>query len=313
MIAFILKRLGAGVILLVVISFITFCLVHLGGANIARNVLGPEADAQQVAAKATELGLDQPLLTQYIEWVSGVLRGNLGTSWFSPESVSSALLSRASVTLSLVTISIVIVATFSVAFGVIAAVRRGWVDRVVQIVSVVGAALPNFWIAMVLVVLFAVGLRILPATGYVTPAASVGGWLASLVLPVTALVIGGIAAAAQQTRGAVIDVLSQDYIRTLRSRGLSTRSVLLKHTLKNAAPPTLTILSLQFIGMIGGAVVIEKVFALPGLGLLAVNAALRSDVPIIMGVVMMLAVIVIVVNLLIDVAAGWANPKVRVS
>ncbi|WP_223170590.1 ABC transporter permease [Microbacterium sp. NIBRBAC000506063] len=279
MIVFIAKRAVSGLILLLAISFITFAMVYSGGSNIARRVLGPEADQAQVDAKAQELGLDQPLILQYFSWLSGVIRGDFGTSWFSPESVTGAITSRISVTLSVVTVSIVIVAIVSVILGVVAAVRRGWLDRTLQVGSVVGLALPNFWLAMVLVVVFALGLGWLPATGYVPPGRDLGLWAASIVLPVAAIVIGGVAAAAQQIRGAYIDVLRQDYVRTLRTRGLSERSVLLKHSLKNASGPALTILSLQFIGMIGGAVVIEKVFALPGLGLLAVNSTIRGDIP----------------------------------
>jgi peptide/nickel transport system permease protein len=239
--------------------------------------------------------------------------GNLGTSWFSTETVASAVGDRFSVTFSVVSVSIVIVAIISIVLGVVAAVRRGWVDRLVQVLSVVGVALPNFWIAMVLVVVFAIGLKVLPATGYTKPTTDLGAWAISIVLPVTALVIGGIAAASQQIRSAYIDVLRQDYVRTLRARGLPVGSVLGRHGLKNAIPPALTVLSLQFIGMMGGAVVIEKVFALPGLGMLAVNSTLRGDIPMVMGVVMTMAALVVIVNLLIDLAAGWANPKARVA
>ncbi len=313
MLAYIFKRIATGAVLLLAISFVTFALVYAGGANIARRILGPEADQAQVDARAAELGLDQPLIGQYLSWLSGVVRGDFGTSWFSPEAVSAAIGSRISVTLSVVSVSIVIVTIIAVTVGIIAAVRRGWLDRALQIGSVFGMALPNFWLAMVLVVIFALGLSWLPATGYTAPGDDFGKWAASITLPVAAIVIGGVAAAAQQIRGAYIDVLRQDYIRTLRTRGLPEGSVLVRHALRNAAGPALTILSLQFIGMIGGAVVIEKVFALPGLGLLAVNATLRGDIPVIMGVVMTMAVIVVVVNLLIDLANGWTNPKARLS
>lgn len=310
---FVLKRIGSGFVLLLAISFITFAMVYAGGANIAYRILGPEASPEQVAAKAAELGLDQPLIVQYLTWLQGAVAGNLGRSWFSPETVASAISGRLSVTLSVVTISIIVVSVLSVILGIVAAIRRGWLDKFLQVLSVIGLALPNFWLALVLIVVFSLWLGVLPATGYVPPARGIGPWLVTLVLPVTAIAIGGVAAAAQQIRSAYIDVMRQDFIRTLRTRGLPERSVLFTHALKNASGPALTILSLQFIGMIGGAVVIEKVFALPGLGLLAVNATLRGDIPIIMGVVLTMSVIVVVVNLFIDLANGWTNPKARVA
>ncbi len=310
---FVLKRIGSGFVLLLAISFITFAMVYAGGANIAYRILGPEASPEQVAAKAAELGLDQPLIVQYLTWLQGAVAGDLGRSWFSPETVASAISGRLSVTLSVVTISIIVVSVLSVILGIVAAIRRGWLDNFLQVLSVIGLALPNFWLALVLIVVFSLWLGVLPATGYVPPARGIGPWLVTLVLPVTAIAIGGVAAAAQQIRSAYIDVMRQDFIRTLRTRGLPERSVLFTHALKNASGPALTILSLQFIGMIGGAVVIEKVFALPGLGLLAVNATLRGDIPIIMGVVLTMSVIVVVVNLFIDLANGWTNPKARVA
>lgn len=313
MFAFLTRRVAGGIILVFAISFLTFGLIYSGGTDIARSILGPEADQVQVAAKAAELGLDQPFMVQYWNWLSSALTGSLGKSWFSPELVTGAISSRFMVTFSIVLVTVIIVAILSVVFGVVAAVRGGWVDRAIQIISVVGIALPNFWIALVLVRLFAINDPVFPATGFVQPSVSLSGWAYTIVLPVIALTIGGIAASAQQIRSAVVDVMRQDYIRTLKSRGLSPQSVLFKHALRNASPPALTVLSLQFIGMMGGAVVIEKVFALPGLGMLALNATLRGDIPIIMGVVMTMAVIVVVVNLLIDLANGWANPKARLS
>jgi peptide/nickel transport system permease protein len=160
-------------------------------------------------------------------------------------------------------------------------------------------------------VTFAITWQVFPATGYTQLTVDPAAWALGLVLPVTALVVGGIASAAQQIRGAVIDVLEHDYVRTLRARGLSDRSVILKHVLRNAAPPALTVLSLQFIGLLGGAVVIERVFAIPGMGTLTVNSSIQGDIPAIMGIVVVLVILVVAVNLVIDLANGWINPKAR--
>ncbi|MHA7268346.1 ABC transporter permease [Arthrobacter sp. HLT1-20] len=312
MLPFVIRRLLSGVVLVFVIATITFVLINSSTGNVARNILGENATAEQVAAKTTELGLDQPLLSQYFSWLGGALSGNFGSSWLNSESVTDALMSRMPVTLSMVVSAIIVIALISAVLGVTAAVKGGRLDRLIQVVSVVGFALPNFWVALMLVLTFSLSLQLLPATGYVAPSESLLGWAATLLLPVTSLVLGGVASAAQQIRGATIDVLRQDYIRTLHARGLSPRSVVLKHALRNAAGPALTVLSLQFIALLGGAVVIERVFAIPGIGTLTVNAALSGDVPLLMGIVVVMAILVVLVNLVIDIANGWVNPKVRV-
>ncbi|MFI7063114.1 ABC transporter permease [Kribbella sp. NPDC050124] len=312
MISFAGRRLVSCAVLVAMIATITFLLAFSATGNVARNLLGENATAEQLAAKNAELGLDKPLLAQFGTWAEHAARGDLGISWFTNEPVAQAIANRLPVTLSMVVLAVALTALISVGLGVAAAVRGGWLDRVIQVLSVLGFALPNFWVALVLVVFLSVTLGVLPATGYVRLSESPGGWASALVLPVASLVIGSTASAAQQVRGAVIDVLRQDFIRTLRARGISPRSVLFRHALRNAATPALTVLSLQFIALLGGAVVIEKVFAIPGLGTLTINAALQGDVPVLMGVVVTLVVLVVVVNLVIDIVSGWVNPKVRV-
>lgn len=312
MLIFLLRRLLAGAVLVVAISFVAFSLMYAGGSDIARSILGPEATQDQVQAKAAELGLDQPLLVQYGTWFGRMVSGDFGRSWFTAESVTDAVVSRLGVTLSIVVVSLAAVALISVLLGVVAAIRRGWIDRLVQVVSVVGVALPNFWVALVLVLALAISVPLFPATGFVQPRESISGWLLSITLPVIAITIGGIAGAAQQIRGSVLDVARQDFVRTLRSRGLPERRIIVRHILRNSLGPAMTVLSLQFIAMIGGSVTIEKVFAIPGMGMLALNATLRGDIPIVMAVVMTMAVVVVAVNLIIDLVNGWASPKVRV-
>lgn len=313
MLVFLLRRALAGVGLIFAVATITFFLMSLTGGNPARNILGEGATEEQVAAKAAELGLDQPLLVRYVDWMSGAIQGDFGTSWFTNEPVMSSLANKFPVTLSLVIGAILVTAIISTVLGVTAAVRRGAVDRFVQVFAVLGFALPNFWVALVLVTVFAVTLRWFPATGYTPIGTDPGKWVLGLVLPVTALVIGTVASTTQQVRGATIDVLRQDYVRTLRSRGISTTSLLFRHVLRNAAPPALTVLSLQFIGLLGGAIIIEKVFALPGIGSLAVNATTQGDLPQLLGLVVVMVVLVVIVNLLIDLATGWLNPKARLT
>jgi peptide/nickel transport system permease protein len=307
------RRIASGVFLLFAISLLTFALMFGSTGNVARNMLGENATDDQVAALNSELGLDRPLSTQYLNWLGGAVRGDLGRSWTSNSRVSEELQRRMPVTLSIVFVTVAVMAVLSAVLGITAAVRGGWADRLIQVGSVVGFAMPNFWLALILVIFFAINLRWLPATGYVSFSSSPSSWAASLVLPVAALAFSGIASSSQQVRGAVIDALRQDYVRTLRARGVGSGSILFRHALRNAMPAALTVLSVQFIALLGGAAIIERVFAIPGLGSLTVASALAGDVPMLMGIVVNLIVMVIIVNILIDVINAWVNPKVRMS
>ncbi|MEU6103688.1 ABC transporter permease [Streptomyces flaveolus] len=305
------KKLVRAVAVLLLVSFATFTLMYGNGPGIARAVLGANATDADVRAEVVRLGLDEPLLVQYGHWLGGVVTGDLGNSFFTGQSVASALSSRVPVTLALIVLSILLTAVVSVLIGVAAAVRGGWIDRVVQFLSVLGVAVPAFIIAIGLVFAFAVSARIFPATGYVSPDQSPSGWIESITLPVIALLVGAVANAAAQFRGAIMDTLSQDYVRTLRARGIPESRVIFRHVLRNAAGPGLTVLSLQTLGLIGGAVFIEQVFALPGIGDLSTVSAQRGDVPIVMGCVLVTIVFVLVVNVLGDLVTAAANPKAR--
>ncbi|SDP17029.1 peptide/nickel transport system permease protein [Arthrobacter sp. ok909] len=313
MIRFIAKRLGSGLVVLVVVSALTFFLLYISSGSIARNILGDQATAEQVAMKEHELGLDQPLVARYLAWVVDALSGNLGASWFSSEPVANSLASRIPVTMTMVFAAMILIAICAALIGVLAAVKRGWVDRVVQVGAIIGDSVPGFVIGVILVTLLAIQLGLFPATSTISPDSGPDAWVYSMALPVIALLINGVTGGAQQIRSAVIKQLERDYVRTLRSRGISEREILFKHVLRSAAPAGLTVLSLQLIGMLGGVVIIEQIFALPGMGPLAVAATGQSDLPVVMGVVMYTVVVVIVVNLLVDILNGWLNPKVRVS
>jgi peptide/nickel transport system permease protein len=313
MLVFIVRRLVTGVVLVFAVSVVAFSMLYIGGGDIARRILGQNATAEQVAQRAEQLGLDRPLPVQYWEWLTSALTGDLGRSWFSGQFVSVSVTSRLAVTLSIVIGAVVIGAVLSIVLGVLAARRGGWVDGLVQFLSVVGFSIPGFLIALFLVLVFAINLGWFKATGYIPITTSFVGWLTSVTLPVVALSIGAIASVSQQVRGSVIDGLSRDYVRTLRARGLPTRSVVYKHVLRNAGGPALAVFAVQFVGMLGGAVIVEQVFALPGIGQLTVSATTQGDIPVVMGVVIATAVIVVVVNLLIDLAQAALNPKVRLS
>ena len=305
------KNLVRSLVVLIVVTFATFSLMFGNGPGIAKAVLGLSATPEAVQAKVVELGLDRPLVVQYLDWLQGAVRGDLGRSFYTGELVSSALSNRVPVTLALIVSALVLTAVLSVILGVTAAVRGGWIDRAVQVVSVLGTAVPAFIVAIALVFVLAIRWRVFPATGYVSPDVSVAGWAASLVLPVTALLIGSVAGAAQQFRTSVLDTLNRDYVRTLRARGISEREIIFRNVLRNSAAPGLTVLSLTMLGLLGGAVFIEQVFALPGMGQLANASAQINDVPVVMGTVLVVIVIVLVVNFLGDLGITLLNPKAR--
>jgi peptide/nickel transport system permease protein len=312
MLGFMARRLGAGIVLIFVASALMFFLMSATGSDPARNIAGQTATQEQVDAKAAELGLNDPVFTRYADWLGDAVTGDLGVSWFSNEDVSTLLKNKLPVTLSIVMAGLLLSAVVSIVLGVAAAVRRGWLDGVVQAVSIVGFAIPGVVVALLLALFVGVKWGLLPATGYVKFSESPTEWLKTITLPAIALAVGTIAATAQQVRGSMIDVLRMDYIRTLRSRGLNERSLLYKHALRNAAPPALTVLSLQFIALVGAAVFVEKVFGLNGIGEMILLSASQGDMPSVMGVVVVMVLLVVVVNLIMDVLYGWLNPKVRV-
>ena len=313
MLRFLLRRIGAGIVLIFLVTAITFFLTFGAGIPVARNILGPSASAEQVAALNAQLGLDQSVFQQYWTWLTGVLQGDLGTSYFTNEPVADALLARLPVTLSAVVVACVIVIVVSCLLGIFSAVRGGIVDTVLQAISTISFVFPAIVLGVVLVYVFAIELQWVPAIGFVPLSESPGRWFASVVLPAIVLAIGGIAVLASQIRGSLIDELSKEYVRTLRSRGISETAILAKHALRNASGPAFTTFSLQFITMFGAALFIEKIFALPGYGTYGYNSTIQGDLPAMLGVALFSVALVVVVNLVVDLANGWLNPKARVS
>lgn len=311
MLRFIARRLAAGVALVAVLSAVTFLLLYVSGGNVARRVVGNSASLEVVQRKKHELGLDQPLLSRLGSWFSHAVRGDLGSSWFTGQPVTDAITTRLEVTLSLIIGATVLTAVLSVVFGALAAARGGWIDRAVQFVSVLGAAVPGFLVAVGLVLVFAIKLKLFAPTGYVNVSDSPTGWLSSITLPVIALSLGGVASVAAQVRGSMLDALRQDYVRTLRSRGLPEWRVVYLHVLRNAAGPALSMLALQFVALISGTVLVEQIFAIPGLGQLAVSATSQADIPLVMGLVVTVTVLVVLLFLVVDLLQGWLNPKAR--
>lgn len=313
MILYIIRRLAAGLALAVIITLVVFLLIRTSFEDVARTILGASATPETVAALMEANGWDRPIIVQYAEWLWNAIQGDFGNSVYTSLPVLPAVVQRLGVTLSMVVPALILTAVLSVLLGVWAAARGGVVDRIAQGISLVGYVLPGLLLAIGLVVLLSVQLKWLPATGYVPFGDDPLGWMRSLTIPVIVLVIAGVANMSAQVRGRMIDELRRDYVRTLRTRGISSRSIVLKHALRNAGSPALTVMSLEFIQMLGAALIIENVFALPGYGSYAFNASLQGDIPVILGISAFGVVLVTVVNLVTDIANGWLNPKARVN
>lgn len=311
MIGFIAKRLLSGLVLLVAVSVATFFLAHAAISDPTVALLGTTATPEQQAALARKLGLDRPLMVQFAEWARGAVLGDLGHSWRNFQPVGEQIALRVPVTLSVITFAMLISGAAGTAFGLVAGLRPGGVfDRVIKWSTVILFALPGFWISLVLVIWFAINLRWFPAVGYVSPAVSVGGWLRSITLPAVALALSIIVMIAEQLRNQVIAVSNQDYVRTLRARGLSSMRVNV-HILRNASPAALTVIAVMFASLLSGAIVVEAIFALPGLGQLTQSSAQIGDIPVLLGITVVSVVFVVVIYVLLDIALGWINPKVR--
>ncbi|MEV4256730.1 ABC transporter permease [Spirillospora sp. NPDC049652] len=310
MLRLVLRRAAAGALLLLAISLLTHLLLSAAGADVGRQLLGQNADQGLVDAKNAALGLDRPVLVQYLDWLGHLLRGDIGTSWFTGEDVGRAVATRLPVTVSLLLGVTAVTALVSFLLGAWAGLRRGPVDKAVQVLAVVGYALPGFLVTLVIVLVFAVRLGWFPAIGYTAFTDSPAGWLSTITLPVLSLSIGAVAGVAQQVRGSVIDQLRRDYVRTLRARGLPGH-VVARHVLRNAAAPAVSVLGTQFVGLLGGAVIVEQIFGLPGIGSMTVTYTTRGDIPVIMALVLFSVSGVVIVNLLVDLLIGWLDPKAR--
>lgn len=311
MLKVILRRLAFAVPLLWVVATLSFFLVSFIPGDPAATILGESANPADIARLRHQLGLDQPLIVQYLSWLGQMLRGDFGTSIITRETTWAAIAPALPITTTIAVLATLFAFFFGVTLGTIAVIRGGLVDRLVRVFAGVSNAVPNFWLAVLLILIFALKLRWLPAVNWVSFSDSPLDWVKSWILPVAAVSLAGSATVARQARAALLTTLSRDYVRTLLAAGIGRRSVLFRHALRNAAAPVLTVLGFQFIGLLGGSIIVEQVFALQGLGSLVQRAISTKDVPIVQGVVMFAAIMVVIVNLAIDIFYAWLNPKVR--
>lgn len=309
---YLLKRLLVGLVTLVAASIVVFAVLEVIPGDPARLMLGMNATPEAVAALREQMGLDQPVVWRYLSWVGGLLTLDLGRSYTYSSPVIDLIAERVVVSLPLAVIALLLSTVIAIPVGLFAAARRGRAaDAVAMGMSQLGVAVPNFWFALILVYLFAVWLRLLPAGGF--PGWGAGVWpaLKALILPAIALALPQAAILARVTRSALLEVLGEDYIRTARAKGMPRTYVLWRHALRNALIPVLTILGLQFAFLLAGTIIIENVFYLPGLGRLIFQAITQRDLIVVEGVVMLLVTAVIAVNLVVDISYAIVDPRLR--
>jgi peptide/nickel transport system permease protein len=312
MITYILRRVLATMPVMAIVAFFVFSLLYIAPGDPAAVIAGDQASPADVERIRQSLGLDQPFLVQFWTWLWRILHGDLGTSIFTNLPVSALIAQRIEPTLSLMTITLVLTIVIAVPLGVVAAWKAGsWIDRAIMTFAVFGFSLPVFVVGYVLAYVFALELEWLPVQGYKPLSAGVWPWFENLILPSIALGCVYIALIARITRASMLEVLQQDYIRTARAKGLGQRSILFVHALKNAAVPIVTVIGIGIALLIGGAVVTESVFAIPGLGRLTVDAILRRDYPVIQGIVLMFSFLYTLVNLMVDVTYTLVDPRIR--
>jgi peptide/nickel transport system permease protein len=307
------RRLLSSIPLLFLVSALTFVLVSLVPGDPARTIVGQHATVEQYQDVRRQLGLDEALPVQYGQWLARVFHGGLGASLFSGEAVTDVLGARLPVSLSLIIAGTLVSGVLGVALGLVSARRGGFLVKLVDGLSLVGLAVPAFWFALVLIAIGSVQLRWFPVTGYVAFADGPAEWARSLVLPVLSLSLSAVAIIAKQTRDAVLDTFGRDFIRVMEANGFSRRSVLYRHALRNAALPVVTVLGVVLVSLLAASVFVETVFAMPGLGSLTQQATVQHDIPVIQGAVLYITVLVVIVNLLVDLAYGRLDPRVRAS
>jgi peptide/nickel transport system permease protein len=277
-------------------------------------MLGEQATPQAVAALKHKLGLDRPLYVQYLDWLGHALRGDLGRSAFGNQPVTELIAQRIMPTAELGVLSLIIALIIGVTGGVIAAMRHNTgVDAASSVLSIFGVSTPSFWLAILLVLIFSIKIRWLPALGYVSPFKDPLLNLKQMILPAFTLGVTLAAVISRITRGAMLDALYQDFVRTARAKGLRERNVVMRHALTNALIPVVTVVGLQIAGLLGGAVIIETIFALPGNGQLLVTAIFARDFPVVQGIVVVTALAFIFINLIVDVLYAALDPRIRLS
>lgn len=309
---FIFRRLLSAIPVLFVVTIVTFFIMWLVPGDVSAELGGADATPAQVEQIRERLGLDRPIHERALKWYGNLLQGDLGESYLLNRSVGDAVMERLPVTLSLTALALLLSVVIGVLLGIIAAVRHNkWADRGAMIAALIGLSVPDFWLGIVLIILFAVTLGWLPTGGFLPLTEDPIGWARSMTLPALTLAITQMGIIARMSRSSMLDVLNQDYVRTARAKGMPERTIIFRHALRNAMVPILTTIGVTTGVLLSGAVVIESVFSLPGVGRLIVGSIQRRDFPIIQGGLLVTAAIFVFVNIIVDVLYGYFDPRIR--
>jgi len=312
MLGFLTQRLVATIPVMAIVAVLVFSMLRLTPGDPASIIAGPAATSADIAGVRAKLGLDRPVVEQFAIWAGNLAAGDFGESFYFKKPVASLVADRIEPTLALATLTMLLSIAIAVPLGVVAAYRQGsWIDRVVMGLAVLGFSVPVFVIGYALIYVFAIELAWLPVQGYQPLREGVGGFLQRLVLPSLTLSVIYVALIARITRTSVLEVLGEDYIRTARAKGLSRATVLMRHALRNAAVPIVTVIGIGAALLIGGVVVTESVFSIPGLGRLTVDAVLARDYPTVQAVILLFSFVYVLLNLLVDVAYTFLDPRIR--
>lgn len=316
MTTFIIRRLLQSIACVILVTIIVFFAMRLLPGDPIRMLVTAQSmtimTEEDIEFLRHENGLDRPLVEQYFTWMGGILKGDWGRSITSKTPIATELANRIPITLYLGLVSLIIGLIIGVAVGVLSAVRRNtWLDNVITVFANVGVCIPAFLIGVFGIYLFGVRLDWLPIMGFVSPLDDFWASTKSLILPVLCLATFPVAGCARQTRTSMLEVMNQDYVRTAWSKGLSERIVIVRHALKNALAPVMTMAGMQLGGILGGSVIVEKIFVIPGMGLMGLRGVLGQDYPYIQGVVLVVAIAVVLANLLVDISYGWFDPRIR--
>jgi peptide/nickel transport system permease protein len=311
MLRYIARRLLGAVATMLIVATIVFFVMNIVPGDPAYRILGPEATPAEIRQLQEHLGLGRPIFVRFVEWFAALLRGDLGRSLFNHESVGSLILSRVEPTFLLTFLASILAVGLGVSLGTLAALTPGSaLDMSTMSLALFGVAVPNFWLGLNLILLFSLRLHWLPTAGY---ASLETGWIATLrylTLPALALGLAHTAVIARMTRANLMEVLTEDYVRTARAKGLRERTIVARHALRNAFVPTLGVIGVSLALLLGGAIIVETVFAIPGVGLLVIEAILRKDFPVIQGVLLWIALITALVNLAVDILYGVLDPRI---
>lgn len=309
---FVVRRVAQLVPVLLIVSAVVFFVFRIVPGDMAVMRLGQNADPASITAMRKLLGLDRPLYVQYMQWLGNAAHGDLGTSYINEQSVTSLVLQTFPATLELAVLGMLLALLLSLPMGILAALRRGtWLDHIARVLALIGFCMPRYWLAVLLISLLAVQVGWLPPAGYADLSSDPVDNLRHAALPVLSLGLTIAAVQMRFLRSSLLDVLGQDYVRTARAKGLSPRTVSLRHALKNALIPFVTVVGLEMGSLLGGLVVVEQIFAWPGIGWLMINSITQRDYAVVQGAVLLIAAGVVLINLVVDVLYGYLDPRIR--